>query len=59
MFTDVLLANHNTILALAKTVVYFGKAFKFTVFLTVLTTPLEALKRISKFKKDHTITLQD
>jgi len=43
MFTDVLLPNHNTVLALSKTVVYFGKAFKFSIFLAVLATPLEAL----------------
>jgi len=40
MFTNVLLANHNTIPALPKTVVYLGKAFKFYIFLAVLTTPL-------------------
>jgi len=43
MITDVLLANYNTILALSKTVVYFGKAFKFSIFKAVLATPLEAL----------------
>jgi len=43
MFTNVLSANHNTILALSKTVVYFGKAFKFSIFPAVLTTPLEGL----------------
>ena len=43
MFTNVLLANYNTILALFKTVVYFGKAFKFSTFPAVLTTPLEVL----------------
>ena len=40
MFTGVLLANHNTIPALSKTVVYLGKAFKFYIFLAVLSTPL-------------------
>jgi len=43
MFTDVLLANYNTILALSKTVVYFRKAYKFSIFPAVLSTPLEAL----------------
>jgi len=43
MFTNVLLANYNTILALFKTVVYFGKAFKFFTFPAVLSTPLEVL----------------
>ena len=40
MFTGVLLENHNTIPALSKTVVYLGKAFKFYIFLAVLSTPL-------------------
>jgi len=40
MFTNVLLANHNTIPALSKTVVYLGKALKFYIFLYVLSTPL-------------------
>jgi len=40
MFTDVLLANHNTIPALSKTVVYLGIALKFYIFLPVLSTPL-------------------
>jgi len=43
MFTDLLLANYNTILALSKTVVYFGIAFKFSIFPPDSTAPLEAL----------------
>jgi len=43
MFTDVLSANYNTVLALSKTVVSFGKAFNFSIFPSVLNTLLEAL----------------
>ena len=50
MSTNDLLASHNSIIGLSKSVVLFRKGVKFFILMTVLTTLVEALLQMSKFQ---------
>jgi len=49
MSSNDLLASHNSIIGLSKSVVIFRKGVKFFILMTVLTTLVEALLQMSKF----------